>query len=87
MSHHEWRRGLSLEQRVVQINRLITEVLSMPGTDRRTIAIAVRPLGPSATIVVGDITVITAHLREFADYYWTRLGKMEEKARRSHRRR
>jgi len=51
--------GLSPEQRAVQINRRITEVLSIPGTDRRSISISVRPLGRSATIVVADITVIT----------------------------
>ncbi len=51
--------ALSLEQRVAQIERRITEVLSMPGTDRRRIPILVRSLGPSANIMVADITVIT----------------------------
>src|SRR3990170_5085617 len=51
--------GFSMEQRVVQINRRITEVLSIPGTDRRSISMSVRPLGASAAIVVADITVIT----------------------------
>ncbi|OFX33508.1 MAG: hypothetical protein A2Z07_11940 [Armatimonadetes bacterium RBG_16_67_12] len=51
--------GLSLEQRVAKIDRQITEVLSIPGTDRRSLSVSVRPLGRSAAIVVADITVIT----------------------------
>ncbi len=51
--------GLSLEQRVVQIERQITEVLSLPGIDRLTITVSVRPFGPSAAIVVADFTIIT----------------------------
>lgn len=51
--------GLSLEQRVAKIDRQITEVLSLPGIDRRSLSVSVRPLGGSAAIVVAGITVIT----------------------------
>lgn len=51
--------GLSLEQRVAKVERQITEVLSLPGIDRRSIPILVRPLGGSATIAVAGITVMT----------------------------
>jgi hypothetical protein len=51
--------GLSLEQRVAKIERQITEVLSLPGIDRRSVPILVRPLGGSATIAVAGITVMT----------------------------
>src|SRR3990172_9575900 len=74
--------GLSLEQRVVQINRRITEVLSIPGTGRRTISISVRPLGPSATIVVGDITVITVTPADAAGAHVTTMELARQWARR-----
>jgi hypothetical protein len=51
--------GLSLEERVARINRQITEVLSLPGTDRRSVPVSVRPMGRSTAIIVADITVIT----------------------------
>jgi len=74
--------GLSLEQRVVQINRRITEVLSLPGTDRRSISISVRPLGPSATIVVADITVITVTPADAAGAHVTTMELARQWARR-----
>lgn len=74
--------GLSLEQRVVQINRRITEVLSIPRTGRRTISISVRPLGPSAAIVVGDITIITVTPADAAGAHVTTMELARQWARR-----
>ena len=74
--------GLSLEQRVVQINRRITEVLSLPGTDRRSISISVRPLGASATIVVADITVMTVTPADAAGTHVTTMELARQWARR-----
>jgi hypothetical protein len=74
--------GLSPEQRVVQINRRITEVLSIPSTVRRTISIAVRPLGSSATIVVGDITVMTVTPADAAGTQVTTMELARQWARR-----
>lgn len=74
--------GLSPEQRVVQINRRITEVLSIPATDRRTISISVRPLGPSAAIVVADITVITVTPADAAGAHVTTMELARQWARR-----
>lgn len=66
--------GLSLEQRVAKIDRQLTEVLSIPGTDRRSIPLSVRPLGQSAAIVVAGITVITVTPEDAAG---TRVTTME----------
>ena len=74
--------GLSPEQRAVQINRRITEVLSIPGTDRRSISISVRPLGRSATIVVADITVITVTPEDAAGTNVTTMELARQWARR-----
>jgi hypothetical protein len=74
--------GLSLEQRVVQIDRRITEVLSIPGTDRRTISISVRPLGRSATIVVADMTIITVTPEDAAGTPVTSMDLARQWARR-----
>ena len=74
--------GLSPEQRAVQINRRITEVLSIPGTDRRSISISVRPLGRSATIVVADITVITVTPEDAAGAHVTTMELARQWARR-----
>jgi len=51
--------GLTLEQRVEQINQRIADVLSLPELTRRDIPVDVRPVGDSAAIIVADITVIT----------------------------
>ena len=51
--------GLTLEQRVAQINQRITDVLSLPALPRRQIDVDVRPVGGAAAIVVADITVMT----------------------------
>ena len=74
--------GLSPEQRAVQINRRITEVLSLPGTDRRSISISVRPLGASATIVVADITVMTVTPADAAGTHVTTMELARQWARR-----
>ena len=74
--------GLSLEQRVAKIDRQITEVLSIPGTDRRSISISVRPLGRSATIVVADITVITVTPADAAGAHVTTMELARQWARR-----
>ena len=74
--------GLSPEQRAAQINRRITEVLSIPGTARRTILISVRPLGASAAIVVGDITVLTVTPADAADTHVTTMELARQWARR-----
>lgn len=74
--------GLSPEQRVVQINRRITEVLSIPGTDRRSISMSVRPLGASAAIVVADITVITVTSEDAAGAHVTTMELARQWARR-----
>ena len=74
--------GFSLEQRVVQINRRITEVLSIPGTDRRSISMSVRPLGASAAIVVADITVMTVTPADAAGTHVTTMELARQWARR-----
>jgi len=51
--------GLTLEQRVEQINQRIVDVLSLPELTRRQIAVEVRAVGDGAAIVVADITVMT----------------------------
>ncbi|MDQ7841607.1 MAG: hypothetical protein RDU83_11365, partial [bacterium] len=72
----------SLEQRVVQIERRITEVLSIPGIDRRSIPLLVRPLGRSATIVVAGITVITVTPEDAAGTHVTTMELARQWARR-----
>jgi hypothetical protein len=74
--------GLSPEQRVVQIDRRITQVLSIPGTDRRTLSISVRPLGRSATIVVADVTIITVTPEDAAGTPVTTMELARQWARR-----
>ena len=74
--------GVSPEQRVVQINRRITEVLSIPGTDRRSISMSVRTLGASAAIVVADITVITVTSEDAAGADVTTMELARQWARR-----
>lgn len=74
--------GLSLEQRVVQIERRITEVLSIPGIDRRSIPLLVRPLGQSASIVVAGITVITVTPEDAAGTHVTTMELARQWARR-----
>jgi hypothetical protein len=74
--------GLSLEQRVVRIERQITEVLSIPGIDRRTITVSVRPLGQSAAMVVADITIITVTLEDAAGTNVTTMELARQWARR-----
>lgn len=74
--------GLSLEQRVVQIERRITEVLSIPGIDRRSIPLLVRPLGQSASIVVAGITVITVTPGDAAGTHVTTMELARQWARR-----
>jgi uncharacterized lipoprotein YbaY len=51
--------GLTLAQRVEQINQRIADVLSLPELTRREIPVEVRPVGDSAVIVVADITIMT----------------------------
>jgi uncharacterized lipoprotein YbaY/heat shock protein HslJ len=51
--------GLTLEQRVEQINQRIVDVLSLPELTRRQIAVEVRAVGDGAAIVAADITVMT----------------------------
>jgi len=74
--------GVSPEQRVVQIERQITEVLSIPGIVRRTITVSVRPFGQSAAIVVGDITVITVTPEDAAGTNVTTMELARQWARR-----
>jgi hypothetical protein len=50
--------GYSADQRAVQVNKRITEVLSDPKL-RRGATVSVRPFGASATISVGDRLVFT----------------------------
>ncbi|MGH2374788.1 MAG: hypothetical protein ACRDIC_15150, partial [bacterium] len=51
--------GMTLAQRVTQINQRITDVLSLPEPGRRQIPVEVRPVGAAAAIVVADITIMT----------------------------
>ncbi len=51
--------GLTLEQRDREINRRITDVLSLPELKRRQIAVEVRLAGATAAIVAADITIMT----------------------------
>lgn len=50
--------GLSVEQRVAQINKQITEALSTPKF-RRGATLAVRADGPNARIVMEHLTILT----------------------------
>jgi len=74
--------GLSLEQRVVKIDRQITEMLSLPGIDRRSIPVSIRPLGRSAAIVVADITIITVTSEDAAGTNVTTMELARQWARR-----
>jgi carbamoylphosphate synthase small subunit len=74
--------GVTLEQRLVQIERQMTEVLSIPGIDRRTITVSVRPFGRSAAIVVADITVITVTSEDAAGTSVTTMELARQWARR-----
>ena len=51
--------GLTLEQRIRQVEQRITNVLSMPELQRRKLAGEVQPVSEGAAIVVADITIIT----------------------------
>lgn len=51
--------GMTLAQRVAQVNQRITDVLSLPEVGRRQIIVEVRPVGAAAAIVIADITIIT----------------------------
>lgn len=51
--------GQTLMQRMVDVERRITEVLSTPRFRRTGVAVTVRPSGAGAAIQVSDYTVIT----------------------------
>jgi len=51
--------GLSLEQRVLQVERRITEVLSLADVRRRDLTVEVEPAGAAANIVAADILIMT----------------------------
>jgi heat shock protein HslJ len=51
--------GLTLEQRVRQVEQRITDVLSLPELQRRQLTVEVRPAGAAATIVAAAITIMT----------------------------
>lgn len=59
--------GLTLEQRVRQVNQRITDVLSLSTLPQRRIPVEVRPAGTSAAIVVAGITVITVTAEDVAE--------------------
>lgn len=51
-------RGLGLEQRVAEVERRITQVLSTPEYRGRGVGVLVRPAGADAEIVVGQMVVM-----------------------------
>ena len=59
MSPHSGGAGLTLEERVRQINQRIADVLSLPELRRRQIPVEVRLVGNAAAIVAADITIMT----------------------------
>ncbi len=50
--------GLTAEERVVQMNKQITEALSTPKF-RRGATISVRPYGPTAKIMIDTLVIVT----------------------------
>lgn len=51
--------GLTLAQRVTQVEQRIADVLSIPERKRRQISVEVRPVGSAAEIVAADLTIFT----------------------------
>ena len=52
-------RGLSLEERVRQVERRVTEVLSLADMRRRDLTVEVEPAGAAANIVAAGIVIMT----------------------------
>lgn len=50
--------GMTLEQRIVDVERRITNVLSTPKYRKGGVSLSVRPVGPSAVIAVEEATII-----------------------------
>lgn len=51
--------GLTLEQRMVDVERRMTEVLSIPAYRYRGVGVSIRPIGRDAAIAVGDRIILT----------------------------
>jgi hypothetical protein len=66
--------GYSANQRVTEVNKRITEVLSRPELRHTGAAVSVRPAGESAMILVGDQLVMTVTPEDAAG---TRVSTVE----------
>ncbi len=58
--------GLTLEQRMVEVERRLTEVLSTPKYRQVGVGVSIRPVGRDAAITVGDLTVLTVTAEDAA---------------------
>lgn len=59
--------GMSLAERVADVERRITNVLSNPRYRERGVTLTVRPVGPSAAIMVEDVAILTVTPQDVAD--------------------
>ncbi|MGQ0548663.1 MAG: hypothetical protein ACT4PY_03215 [Armatimonadota bacterium] len=59
--------GMSLTDRVADVERRITNVLSNPRYRERGVTLTVRPVGPSAAIMVEDAVILTVTPEDAAD--------------------
>ncbi len=58
--------GLTLEQRMVDIERRLTMVLSTPQYRRTGVSVSIRPVGRDAAIAVGDLVILTVTVEDAA---------------------
>ncbi len=58
--------GLTLEQRMVDVERRMTQVLSIPAYRYSGVGVSVRPLGRDAAIAVGDRIILTVTAEDAA---------------------
>lgn len=74
--------GQTLQQRMVDVERRITEVLSTPRFRRTGVAVSVRPMGQGAAILVTDYVVLTVVPEDAAGTGVTTLELARQWARR-----
>ncbi len=58
--------GLTLEQRMVDVERRMTQVLSIPAYRYSGVGVSIRPVGRDAAIAVGDRIILTVTAEDAA---------------------
>ncbi len=74
--------GLTLEQRMVDVERRMTQVLSTPEYRYSGVAVSIRPVGRDAAIAVGDRIILTVTTEDAAGTAVTSLELARQWAQR-----